>query len=100
MENGRKSKTYFVLHNINKSIYYKGLKPDQAFLIAMITFITCTILKLYSIIILLGLPYLLKKIRMENKKGNPDFVDDLWVSLSAKDEIVDDTYCMKTLGRE
>ena len=37
------------------------------------------------------------QIRQENKKGNPDYVDDIWISFYVKEEIVDDTSSLKKI---
>ena len=69
-----KNKTLNNISNLNREILYLGLKPEYWLGLIFIFFLSFLVLKVYTLLLILPIMFVLLNLEKKAKKGNPDFL--------------------------
>jgi len=83
------SKSYNTLYKINQPVYHGGLKPLQWIFVLSVSFGAYMALGWFSLLIVLPIFWFIKRIFSENQKGNPDYLESLFIWFSLKRRFID-----------
>ncbi len=95
-----------VLPNLNKNVLVFGLNFNELIIITLMIIFTVFgviilkgMAKIFVILLVVIAYFVIKRLRKENKKGYPNYLDSLHLSIIQKKKFIDENNCLKYLKR-
>jgi hypothetical protein len=86
-----------VFRNLNRPVYFWGFSPIQLLVSVLIIGITAAIKIYVAVIIVIPVIIIMGKIKRENQKGNPDYLESLLIKRITPKYIEDHSKIFKSL---